>query len=292
MTRYNAFLILVFVLGLQLSVNGRQECGIDETQNGLVGKKRPLKILVSSDSDYLPVYLNWLSFYRKICVSDDLLYFICLDIETSAVIQKYNLTCSHQLESKGNNHQLWLLRVKLLSELLYAGYDVLMSDADAIWLKNPFLDIEKYNTFDIVSSRGTHPIDVTKKLGASLCMGFIFIHSTAVTIVFFKDLYVYMLGLKPGRRTDDQRDLNQQLYKSGLQYSTEVRMKSKSPNKGSLVYKGISMNLLLLPQNSYRRSCKNVTKAVAVESVVLHCYLDKNGAVKEEGARMYDLWVI
>ena len=290
MTRYNALLILlVYILGLQLIV-AVKECGIDEMQYGLVGKKRPLKILVSSDKDYLPVYLNWLSFYRKLCSNDDLLYFICLDAETDAAIQQYNLTCSQKLERRDNNQQLWLFRTKLLSELLHSGYDVLMSDADALWLKDPFFDLQKYSAFDIVSSRGSHPIDVTKKLGASLCMGFIFVHSTAATVVFFQDLYVYMLKLKSGH--DDQRDLNRQLYKQGLYYSTKVSLKSSSPNAGKFVYRGNSMNVLLLPQNSYRRLCKNVTKAVALESSVLHCYLDKNWAIKKEGARIYGLWVV
>ena len=90
------------------------------------------------------------------------------------MIKTHNINCSYEVETSLKNHKIWLIRIKILSQLLQEGYDVILSDSDAVWLKNPFIEIQFFAAFDIISSRAVYPVEITKRLGASLCMVILF----------------------------------------------------------------------------------------------------------------------
>jgi hypothetical protein len=68
-------------------------------------------------------------------------------------MSKYGLHCSQVLHSSSKSssfNKLWLLRVRITKQLLNSGFDVMLSDSDAIWLQNPFSYIEKFSSSGII----------------------------------------------------------------------------------------------------------------------------------------------
>lgn len=257
-----------------------------------IAGKRSYKILIGSSETYVPVVLNWLHFYSKICQNTDRLYILCFDKATQGILERHSLNCSYTIEYKGKNPKIWLLRAEIVKKLINDGHDVLLSDSDAIWLRNPFQDITQYTAYDIISSRAAYPIAVTRRIGASLCMGFMYVKATVAMQLFFNQLHADMLDIKGAFDPDDQRDLNLQLLRSGLQYHGKVMLNSNSSNFGMFRYKGHNVRVSLLPHSSYRRYCKNLPSSVLLNSTVLHCHYPKSYASKKEGVQKNGLWVI
>jgi len=133
----------------KLTVVKSSSCGVlwgDDT--------RPLRILVTCSEQYFPVFMNWLVHYHHICPIISNIFFICLDKGVEDRLLKIGLHCSHLFPYTTGYHKLWLARVRITQSLMRQGYDVLMTDVDAVWLRNPFPDIEKHiRQSDII---GTH----------------------------------------------------------------------------------------------------------------------------------------
>lgn len=88
-------------------------------------------------------------------------------------------------------------RVRVVSCLLKAGrVDVIMSDADALWLGDPAQELfggtfsvvpggdgggedggDCIRDSDVVASRGTYPYDLGEAWGSTICMGFILLRA-------------------------------------------------------------------------------------------------------------------
>ena len=123
----------------KLTVTKSSSCGVlwgDDT--------RPLRILVTCSDQYFPVFMNWLVHYHHICPIISNIFFICLDKGVEGRLFKIGLQCSHLFPYTTGYHKLWLARVRITQSLMRQGYDVLMTDVDAVWLRNPFHYIEKH----------------------------------------------------------------------------------------------------------------------------------------------------
>ncbi|CAM9225444.1 unnamed protein product [Ectocarpus sp. 8 AP-2014] len=111
------------------------------------------------------------------------LYLMCLDDDSVHFFE--SSMGIHCLPLSGLNisshEQIWVLRVRVVSCLVEAGHDVIMSDADALWLADPMNDFSLPGVIDssIVASRGKKPKEVGKVWGATMCMGFILFRATA-----------------------------------------------------------------------------------------------------------------
>eukprot|EP01052_Picozoa_sp_SAG31_P004633 SAG31_NODE_194_length_20722_cov_19.854192_14_plen_230_part_00 len=117
---------------------------------------------------------------------------------------------------------VWLARMQLFDRVLAAGFDVLMSDIDAHWLKSPLARIgtELANDADIVSSRsGDWPVEQADKWGAVLCMGFVYVRANQRTKALLHAVLDHMEGMK---RPDDQVAMNMVLDQMGLQINTQL----------------------------------------------------------------------
>jgi len=119
-----------------------------------------------------------------------------------------------------------------------------------------------------------------------------FIKSSKVMQLFFTNLYTDMLGITGDLRPDDQRDLNLQLFRSGLKYHGNVILNSNSTNFGVFHYREYSVRIALLSHSSYRRHCKNVPSDILLNSTVLHCHLPKSYLAKKQGMEKYGLFNI
>lgn len=60
--------------------------------------------------------------------------------------------------------------------LLEAGWDVLLSDSDALWLFDPIanMKLEGLENADIITQRGSYPALQNDEWGVTMCMGFAF----------------------------------------------------------------------------------------------------------------------
>jgi len=247
---------------------------------------------MSSTDKYIQVILNWLVFYHQLCPDRSSIYFLCLDKTTEIVMTKYGLQCSHVFHTANNNNKLWLVRVRLTKQLLDQGFDVLLSDSDALWLRNPFEYLENFDGSDIISSRASFPEDVFKKYGATLCMGFIYIKTNEKTRALWGELSNTMAK---DPRPDDQRSLNKILMSKGLRYPAHLEyLNSSEGDTGVMPYMAnqSKVRVTLLPHRQFRRQCEGYRLSEIHESVVAHCLLDKTGSAKEKGSKRYKLWVL
>jgi hypothetical protein len=273
------------------SVDLRRKCGISENQLGNE-VQRPFKVLISATDPYLHVLLNWLIYYIEICDDPSNIYLICLDEQIQQRVTDYGLSCSyfHLLPpGRGTYNRLWLIRTRITLSLLENGTDVLISDLDAIWLKNPFHEFRKHNSSVILASRAKFPEEVAERLGATICMGFIYIKSHAITIALWKQL-TQTLGRTKG--SDDQLSINQFLSRSDLDLPDRLKFyKSISPDLLTPKLNQQRFNITLLAQNEFRRSCDKNKPALVRQSTIAHCSTgQKSDSMKKTAVSTYGLW--
>jgi hypothetical protein len=261
-------------------------CGAKDPVTGAV---RPLRIMTSSTDEYFPVFMNWLVYFHEMCPSVANIYFICLDTVIEKKLSSYGLTCAHVYHFSGAHADIWLVRTRLTHSLLAQGFDVLLTDADALWLRNPFPLIEAHLDADIVSSRGLFPENVSKVLGAALCMGFIYVKASAHTATLWGEVAAHM-----ARQTtrDDQRDVNVLLLSLGLHYPTKpTYIGSTEYSKGYFQHHNHNYRVTLLPHVLFRRVCDQERMTDIHSAVVAHCLShQKKGASKMTTAEAVGLW--
>jgi hypothetical protein len=261
------------------------ECGVVEN-----GATRSVRVVVSISASYFPVFVNWLLFFGRICPGPGLssLYIICLDAGAEKLVPTVGLTCSAVHHSTSS--EMWPVRNKFAQGLLQQGHDVVLSDSDAYWIRNPYRHIEKSQS-DIVSSRGSYPFSESSKLGASLCMGFTYIRSSNHTARLWGEVVNEIATTKlPG----DQRDINSLLARLGLQYPPPkpVYAASRTPDTGHFTHDNYKYSVTLLPHFTFRRTCdpkkpQDLPKSVVVAHCLVH---DKAGKSKLAGAEALGLW--
>lgn len=262
---------------------------------------------MTTSDKYLPVLLNWLLYFHELCPDLSSLYFVCLDKATEVVMKKVGLSCHHTLHTPTteSKNKLWLLRARLTKSLLDEGHDVLMSDSDAIWLQNPFDALERHPESDIIGSRGSFPEDAAKVLGATLCMGFVYIKSNPKTRNLWGQLVDYM-HREP--RPDDQRNINHLFLARGMLFANATLplpyLASTAPDSGHVAISGQrritlpadanrTLQLTLLPHSQFRRICEKELISTIHEAHVAHCYSEfKTGTGKRGAESKYGLWVL
>lgn len=190
----------------------------------------------------------------------------------------------------GSFSQLWQARVAIAGRFLDLGLDVLLTDIDAFWLRNPFVDIEAYQASDIIAARASFPAESTKKFGASLCFGFIYVKATDASKLIWGKLNQLMLSQ---RNPDDQKNLNILLMNAGLHFDNRLFYENTvHTDYGSFIINDKSFKLALLPHESYRRVCNKVASYKILNSSVVHCLTPKYGNAKEKFFKGIGLWLL
>jgi Nucleotide-diphospho-sugar transferase len=186
--------------------------------------KGPL-VVVFADSKYQVVLDKWLEAIQRLGIHNYLVvaldHSLCEEMEQRRISALYR-PCPANLES------LWIHRTDVLLELLKAGYDLVHSDADAFWIKNPLDEFIYDKDHDLIFSPGTYwPQEVHRKWGFVLCCGFFYAQSNSKTLAFFEEL---AQAVRIDR--DDQVSLNRLLLQRGLvwklQDSYELKIRGKS----------------------------------------------------------------
>ena len=213
------------------------------------------RTITFANTKFLPVLLNWFLHIRRqrlptpaTVALDEPLHRYLTDRGFPSIMQPHH----------GSRNKLWELRTKVFSDLLDSGRSFLHSDADAVWLGNPWLSITASDA-DITLSQGTiWPPDVVAKRGFVACCGFFHAKSNERTKNFFR-----RLASQTAMITDDQVSLNRLL--------DEVNVTWEHPQTpaDTLSYQGIRFNcfkstifgqsqttgltVALLPHSEYQR---------------------------------------
>ncbi|CAM9348402.1 unnamed protein product [Ectocarpus sp. 12 AP-2014] len=179
-----------------------------------------------------------------------------------------------------------------------AGHDVIMSDADALWLADPMEDFSLPGVVDssIVASRGRFPTDVGQVWGATMCMGFIFFRATASRVAMRE--FVTVMNALVLERKDDQIAVNIAARDLGIvwkQKDSDMRYE-ESTGFGVGYIDSLSdehnrpFTVTLLPHSVYTRICASTP--VSNTTVVAHCRSSKTPEGKISWMHSMDLWVV
>jgi hypothetical protein len=268
------------------------DCTImNRTANGEVVGRREYRIVVTSTSAYFGLFLNWLYYYNRLCPIADFIFFVCFDKYIEKRLLKYGFECGfvHYLPSKGAHQRLWLIRGIVVKKLLIIGYDVILTDSDAIWLQNPFPFLNQFPSSDIIASRASFPEEVYERLGATLCMGFVYFQTNPAVITLWTSIVDEMVKNK---QPDDQRTLNIFMMRQGLHFTRKLNYrKNYVDDTGSFRYEKYSYNLTFLSQNRFRRVCELNHGRLIYSSVVVHCSSSaKEMSLKQLGIANLGLW--
>ena len=218
-------------------------------------------IVVFANYQYARILENWIAAISRLGISNYMV--VALDVRLHDYL-KNNGVKSVLRECDEDLGNIWVHRVKVIQELLESGYDVIHSDADAVWLKNP-LDVYFHKpAYDVAFSQGTHwPRDVHNVWGFVLCCGLFYVRSNDATRQLFDAIAADVECSK-----DDQVSCNRVLMKLNTEWEYPNDMYSLS-------YDGIEFNcsneiihgknnvvcVALLPHSRFQRisdSCADV----------------------------------
>lgn len=296
------------------------------------GSIRPYRVVVSVDKRLLEIFLNWLIFYAECCHNFKHLDIICLDTTVQKEIELLGLKChaksffikgnSDEVTTKGtlwtykktknaSNVQsvdklgaLWTFRVSIIIEYVSSNIDVILSDADALWLKDPLVDINEFiSTADIIASRAIYPHNLFKKWNSTICMGFLYLKSN-VTFVeeFFKEVGNIVQN---DNYPDDQKTMNELLDINNVTWP-KMALDRNDVDMGKIIWSGTNTShvIALLPHDKFIRKCHDQTMArgssldARLQTVnnlantrVAHCRTTKGqGRMKANTLKVYKLW--
>lgn len=166
---------------------------------GKVQKENTI-IITFGDYNYKDVIVYWANKMKQLNIHNFLV--IALDDEAFEYFKSNSISCILR-PFKGDLGDLWVFRMDVFNEILNYGYNIIHSDADAIWLR----DVTDYLTshdHDMLFSQGTiYPVDVFSQWGFVLCCGLFYCRSNENTKSAFSQLKTYASMVK-----DDQVAVN------------------------------------------------------------------------------------
>ena len=215
-------------------------------------EKKGKLTIVFANYDYLPVLENWLYAMQRIGVDNFLI--IALDKKLYDHLQNKNIN-SRLYPCELDLGKLWIHRIEVILKLLKEGYDIIHSDADAIWLQDPLPYLDSL-PHDMIFSQGTvWPPDVHEAWNFVLCCGFFMIRSNKDTLKF-----IHTLLQQVKKDKDDQRSCNRLLLDMQTTWEEPLEpyllnFKGKQFTCSAFLRTGkcANMTLALLPHKKFQR---------------------------------------
>jgi len=168
------------------------------------------------------------------------------------------------------------VRWTIIEKLNNAGFDVLYSDADAFWLKDPFpttLEAAQIKPpgssvmppSTLVSSRGAYPFALSNMWGATVCTGFVYIRGR-LPVQFWTNLKSRWPG-----NGNDQDSINEALREGNLDFGKRLSYKGPEADVTDVgsAFDG-QLAVVLLPHRTYPRMCRSSYLDLNA-TIVLHC---------------------
>lgn len=182
----------------------------------------------------------------------------------------------HNEDGSLNVFNLWLFRIRILRTLIEHDISVLMTDADAIWQRDPRPDIQLYANANVIAQRAKYPLYLADLWGSTMCMGFAFFRAGPATKLFVRAAQDLVVSL-----VDDQVAVNRVLNET-----FGVRFDGPTAYSNSTTYDvghgTHDFSVVLLPEMRYvRYNCKEKLKSGAMRrAIIVHCANDKRAGTK------------
>lgn len=179
--------------------------------------------------EYARVGLNWVEAMRRLGWSHYLV--IAGDLQTRRALDALSVPCVEARVADGATDASYVsavgftrkglamtaLKFPIVRALLRLGLSVIMSDADAVWLKNPMTPIASWDV-DVAFQRVVYfPKAIASLWGFAACSGFVFFRSTPGTIALLEACVNEHRGVQ-----DDQVALNLALLGAGTRWPQSV----------------------------------------------------------------------
>lgn len=241
----------------------------------------PAVVLQVLSKEYLEIEQNFV-YHMELnsLFTRDSLYLICLDTTSSRSIEStLGIRCVNLEEPQDGwtRAHVWNVRAKVNRCLLMAGYNVLLSDADAVWLEDPMKDMDLLGVSksNIVAQRDLRPRYVAEIWGVTLCFGFIFFRAGGTLLPRLLETVASIAR----KIKDDQKALNLALFSLGIVWDEDGDMTCQTSTR---VGRGVirdgdeSFVVSLLPHSSYPRWCERAPISPN-RTVVAHCLSKRKG---------------
>eukprot|EP01062_Namystynia_karyoxenos_P067194 TRINITY_DN6108_c0_g1_i2.p1 TRINITY_DN6108_c0_g1~~TRINITY_DN6108_c0_g1_i2.p1 ORF type:complete len:471 (+),score=124.22 TRINITY_DN6108_c0_g1_i2:80-1492(+) len=270
-------------------------------------------VLTFTSHSFREVLLNWLVALRRVRPNADGYAVGALDAAGGRWMRERGINVfdawgSAPLSTSGGAlAPLWVRRTRLVAALLDKGVSVVLSDVDAVWVKDPLPQIfgtEFGQEADIAATRGKFPPEISKKLGgAAACLGFTAFRAGDQTAEFVRRgmlVHTEYWG-------DDQKGLNYALLATGTHWEGDMTYETNeaaawgfiedesprgvagkaapSPMHWSTIQDpnkyispdpgmgpGLRLRVLLLPHRRFQRVCAE-DAAGNPDTAVMHCYV-------------------
>lgn len=198
---------------------------------------------------------------------------VCLDHQLADFMASIGKPCTADLVG-AEEASMWFARLQLIANLLKRGISVLLTDADAVWIKNPMKFLKDA---DIVVQRGIWPWYMSNLLGATACMGFAYFSGSPEVFSFFHDSVLSQF------RDDDQVALNAALMKNGIYFDHKLEWTgSRNIDRGIIPATVDRRKLHVDFLDHYRFPRKCEATPVNADTVMAHC-LHNDGSTPHDG---------
>ncbi|CAM9134774.1 unnamed protein product [Ectocarpus sp. 8 AP-2014] len=248
--------------------------------------------------DYIKLQRNFIRLMEKNSdFTRENLYLMCLDDESYRAIHGgMGIRCVPltSLLRNNNRKQIFTLRVQVVSCLVKAGHDVILSDADALWLADPMKDfsLPTIRESSIVAARGGFPHDLAHQWGSTMCMGFIFFRAEGKRI----GEYVAVMNELVLKNANDQVSVNKAAKSLGIVWDkggSDMRYEKSVTFGGGTIDSLVDdesrpFRVTLLPHSTYPRICEETP--ISENTRVAHCLWVGKGEVMSTWMKHANLW--
>jgi hypothetical protein len=174
----------------------------------------PLPVVLAS-GDHAPLLENWIRHTRAVGIQR----FLVVAMDNSLAER---VMCTGAVVARcgfdGSRSDFWLQRLLVLDFLVRHRVDIIHSDTDAIWLRDPIPEFFAGTGFDLAFSQGVAlPPDVLHHWGFVLCCGLFGVKATDASMAFFSAM---VARAADEVSFDDQEAANRLLCESGVVWST------------------------------------------------------------------------
>jgi hypothetical protein len=179
-----------------------------------LGPGGPLPVVVVSDA-YATLLDNWIAHVHALGITRFLV--VAMDEALANRLSGRSIVVA-TAHFDGSETDFWLRRMLIWRCLSEMGVDIVQSDIDAIWLRDPVPEFFADQPFDLLCTQGTfHPFDTASAWGFVLCTGLMGIRAGAASVRFFG---AFAQRHRQILETDDQVVMNHVLDETGLRWET------------------------------------------------------------------------
>jgi hypothetical protein len=174
-----------------------------------LGGSGPLPVVAVTDQ-YATLLDNWIRHIEALGIHRFLV--VAMDRPLMDSLTKAGIVAAY-CEFDGSVKDFWLQRMLIWDLLVQRGVDLIQSDIDAVWLKDPIPEYFSRTDFDLLISQGTfHPVETHAHWQFVLCTGLFWARPGPGAKAFFS-----AWRSRGGEilASDDQAVMNRLLHENG-----------------------------------------------------------------------------